>query len=172
MTLLQLSAEYGRALVASLQKRGFAVFTLTPTTASGASASAISGPFTDGSHFRVEGMRAYLIGARIKTPAADGSGSVTLTISTSGLYSDIQNGQVLSFAMIPLSRQFKYRMEGGSNGNTGTSVLIDAFIANKDHVDPTPFTQWTLTIKQPEQLDLSSLTDVKLQWQGRASFQA
>ena len=148
------------------------MFTLTPKTASGAGASAISGPFTGGSHFRVEGMRAYLIGARVKTPAADGSGSVTLTISTSGLYSDIQNGQVLSFAMAPLSRLFKYNMARGSNGDTGTSVLIDSFIANKDHVDPTPFSHWTLTIKQPEQLDLSSLTNVKLQWQGRAHFDA
>lgn len=167
-----MSPVISAAMVASFKKSGTATFTLSPTTSTGAGTLAISGPFTDGSRFRIQGMRVYLIGARVKTPAANGTGAVTLTISTSGLYADILRGSVANFNMLPLSRPFKYSMASGSDGDTGTSVLIDSIIPSRDYVDPTPFTQWVLTLKQPELLDLSNLRDVKFFWQGTAKFNA
>lgn len=159
------------ALVASFKKSGAATFTLSPTTRTGAGSLAISGPFTDGSRFRIQGMRVYLVGAKVKTPAANGTGAVTLTISTSGLYTDILRGSVLNFNMLPLSRPFKYNMTASSDGgDSGTTVVIDSIVPSRDYVDPTPFTQWTLTIRQPELLNLTGLRDVKFVWQGTARF--
>ena len=159
-------------MVASFKKSGTATFTLSPSTSTGAGTLAISGPFTDGSRFRIQGMRVYLVGAKVKTPTANGTGAVTLTISTSGLYADVLRGSVVNFNMLPLSRNFKYNMASGSNGDTGTSVVIDSIIPSQNYVEPTPFTQWTLSIKQPELLDLSGLRDVKFVWQGTAKFNA
>ena len=159
-------------MIASFKKSATATFTLSPSTTTGAGTLAISGPFTDGSRFRIQGMRVYLVGAKVKTPAANGTGAVTLTISTSGMYADILQGAVVIFNMLPLSRNFKYNLAAGSNGDTGTSVVIDSIIPSQNYVDPTPFTQWTLTIKQPELLDLSGLRDVKFVWQGTARFNA
>lgn len=159
-------------MVASFKQSGTAKFTLSPTTSTGAGAFAISGPFTDGSRFRIQGMRVYLIGARVKTPTANGSGAITLMISTSGLYADILRGSVSNFNMLPLSRPFKYNVAAGSDGDTDASVLIDSIIPSRDYVDPTPFAQWTITIKQPELLDLSNLSNVKFVWRGTAKFNA
>jgi hypothetical protein len=78
--------------------------------------------------------------------------------------------KILSFSMTPSVRQFKYNMPKGSNGDSATSVIIDSFIPSKEYVDPTPFTQWTIAVKQPELYDLSGVTDVKLHWQGAARF--
>lgn len=169
----QLGLSYGPQFIQSLKSVGKATFTLTPDIpgSSDMLALKISGPFTGGSHFRVFGLRAYLVGAKPKPTNTDGS--VTLTISTSGIYNDIQDSQVFTFTMLPLSRRFQYSpMQGTApSGQDGFGkILADSIIQSHDYVDPTPFAQWTIMLKNVDQVDLSGLTDITLIWQGNAIF--
>jgi hypothetical protein len=34
------------------------------------------------------------------------------------------------------------------------------------HIVVTPFTEWTITLNNPEEIDLSNLTSVELKWEG------
>lgn len=121
----------------------------------------ISGPFTGGTRFRVFGLRAYLIGAK----SLIGSDEIGMTIATSGLYYDVNKDGIWTFQMSPSNRTFRYSTDTLPDGR----VIIDSIVANQDHVDPTPFTAWTVSV-DPNEVDLAGLTDVKLVWQGNAYF--
>lgn len=110
-------------------------------------------------------MEATLLGIKPKPDAS--RQSVAIEITTSGIYSDIQSGKVYHFTSRPLQKRFEYFMT--PSGEKG-EVLVRANYPTTNHSEPTPFTQWTIKIKEPEHLDLDSLTGVELRWAGTARY--
>lgn len=144
-----------------------ASFTLAPITYSKDNQSFAS-KFVDGSHFRLEGLEAVLRGV-VPQPDAiqDGVVQVDLQISTSGVYADVQDGEVFHFTSQPRIVRFSYNLtESGEKGDT----LIHASFATEKHAEFTPFTRWAIKLLHPELLDLSGLTGVDLFWKGHAQF--
>ncbi|WEW55974.1 hypothetical protein PRK78_001409 [Emydomyces testavorans] len=146
-----------------------ASFTLVPSNPKiGSYKQDLSGPFIEGSHFRVHGLEVELVGARPRpTYLKRGTATVRIAISTSGIYSDIQDGQVFHFTSLPLQRIYAYEItEAGEKDD----VVVHSTFPSTNHAEPPAFTQWTIRLKQPERLDLSGLTDVRLRWTGAANF--
>ncbi|KAI1075144.1 hypothetical protein F5B20DRAFT_595299 [Whalleya microplaca] len=122
-----------------------------------------------GSHFRLDGLDVVLRGA-VPTPDAiqDEKATVDIQISTSGVYADIEDGDIFHFTSLPRSVRFLYDItESGDQGDT----QIYGSWPSADHAKPTPLTQWTIKLRHPERLDLSGLTGVDLLWTGNARFE-
>ena len=150
-----------------------AVHATDPTTQSNATETTlppITDPFTGASHVRLFGMRVFLIGV-VPSQAALLNKKVfvvNLRIRTTGIYNDIDgNENVLTFSTQPMSRRFQYKIDKSGRINR-EAYDIDSVVENKDHVNPTPFAQWSVQIMNPDDLDLSGLTDVEFQWPGKA----
>ncbi|KAI9370331.1 hypothetical protein BJX61DRAFT_549033 [Aspergillus egyptiacus] len=156
-----LPSNYLPDMVQSLRNGQPATFTLLPNTSQ---AKDLGGPFKDGYHFRIDGMEVTLKGVK---PKNQDNRVVSVKISTSGTYADIQDGQVYNFTSLPLERTFQYQID--AQGNKG-DVEIRAIYESKDYAMPTPFTQWTVQLKHPESLDLSGLEEVLIEWKGKARF--
>lgn len=155
--------------IASLITSGVASFTLMPVALGAPDSSSNPGPFTRGSNFRVEGMRAFLVGAKVKNDQDE----VRLEIATAGLYADRDTqGVAHYFQSMPMSRTFCYRsVDSSAAVFPDSSIAIDSFIAGKSHVDFTPFTNWKIKVMEPGNLDLDGLEDVVIVWRGTAQFQ-
>lgn len=104
--------------------------------------------------------------------------SVELMIKTSGSYQDRFEGLPFQFVAQPLKRGFKYEVtahpQGGadwtfSSGLSG-KVEVDGSLdqlVNYAYFQPTPFTQWTVTLAAgPANLDLSGLTRITMEFAG------
>ena len=181
---LKLPLNYAAVVVESL-KNGHhhqANFTLDPlgqassdnkkgnnSENAGNDVSNVAGPFIDGSHFRVEGLDVVLHGAIPKPESLKHKKTVevTIIITTSGVYADIKDGKVFHFTILPLERHFVYEMK--ANGKK-KKVVTQSTFPSTTHADPTPFTRWTIRIKNAEDLDLSGLTDIGLKWTGSKDF--
>ncbi|TGO07854.1 hypothetical protein BTUL_0242g00190 [Botrytis tulipae] len=169
----ELPLDYHNSVVTSLQSSTNSVtITLSPNIANSNPNThdlpPITGPFTDGSRFRVFGMRALLLGARPKSFGTNNKALVRLKISTSGVYADVQDGKVYGFTIKPLSRPFEYLMS--PDGTVDITPIKDSIIRSQDYVDPTAFAQWTVKIVNPQDFDLTGLTGLKLYWEGSAHF--
>ncbi|KAF7899254.1 uncharacterized protein EAF01_008467 [Botrytis porri] len=169
----ELPLDYHNSVVTSLQSSTNSVtITLSPNIANSNPNAhdlpPITGPFTDGSRFRVFGMRAFLLGARPKSFGTNNKALVRLRISTSGVYADVQDGKVYGFIIKPLSRPFEYLM--APDGTVDIPPIKDSIIRSQDYVDPTAFAQWTVKIVNPQDFDLTGLTGLKLYWEGSAHF--
>ncbi len=70
--------------------------------------------------------------------------------------------------MSPLDRLFGYLV--ASDGTEDSTPVMDSIIKSQDYVDPTAFAQWTVTIRNPENIDLTGLTGLRLHWEGNARF--
>lgn len=165
---LYLHLDYPQSIIAGLQgKSHTASFTLIPETDPAGSAATAS-VFIDGSHFRLDGLETVLQGV-VPRPEAlkNGVTQVDIQISTSGVYSDTQDGKVFHFTSLPRSVRFSYDID--ANGVQG-DTHIHAIFPTEDHAEPTPFAQWTIKLLHPERLDLSGLTGVMLQWKGHARY--
>ncbi|KAL3469728.1 hypothetical protein BJX99DRAFT_65730 [Aspergillus californicus] len=161
-----LPLDYGETLLTTLKDPSTShsgTFTLTPGVT-----SALAGPFNEGSHFRLDGLEVVLEGI-IPEPSAlkDGVAAVELKISTSGLYADIQGTKVYNFASQPNHKTFKYNITA-TGAQAG--VLVHATYPSTDHAEPTPFTEWTISIAHADTLDLSGLTGLQLTYTGSANF--
>lgn len=145
-----------------------ASFTLAPTLDPKAQDSFAS-VFNDGSHFRLEGLETFLQGVVPRPDALkNGVGRVDIDISTSGVYADIQGNKIFHFTSLP--RQVRLSYEIAKDG-TVLDTLVQAIFPTQEHAEPTPFTQWTIKLRNPEELDLSGLTGVELHWKGNARFE-
>ncbi|KAI1349749.1 hypothetical protein F5Y01DRAFT_326928 [Xylaria sp. FL0043] len=163
-----LPANYGQMMIEGLcGDTHSARFTLVPRDAL-SRAPNFASVFTEGSHFRLDGLDVVLHGA-VPAPDAmqDGKVAVDMQISTSGVYADIQDGDVYHFTSLPRSVRFSYDLTG--SGELGDTHIYATW-PSVDHAKPTPFTQWTITLRHPERLDLSGLTGVDLIWTGNARF--
>ncbi|KAI5892077.1 uncharacterized protein SCHCODRAFT_02625241 [Schizophyllum commune H4-8] len=161
-------------VLASLQKDHAATFALAPDIGTKSTSSPyISGPFTGGSGFRVFGMRAYVNGVVPKPEALlkkTNTALIWVKIRTSGVYQDIrEDGQVFGFTSMVQERQFKYRIDAqGTPLPDEDGIEVDSIIASGDHMDPPPFTQWSVAVQEPEKLDWTALSGLTLEWKGEA----
>lgn len=141
-------------------------------TVKASSVPTIMGPFKGAYHVRLFGLRVFLIGV-VPSQAALSSRRalfVSLQIRTSGIYNDVdEKGNVLTFSTTPMSRKFQYRID--KDGNIDKDYEVDSVVKNHDHINPTPFAQWSVQINNPEDLDLSGLKDVEFHWPGEAYSQ-
>ena len=117
-------------------------------------------------------MRVYVNGVVPKPEALskDGTALIWVKILTSGAYQDIRDdGQVFGFTSMVQERQFKYRVDKqGIALPDEEGIEVDSIIPMGDHMDPPPFTQWSLAVQEPEQLDWSALSGLPLEWKGEA----
>ena len=129
----------------------------------------MAGPFIEGSHFRLDGLEVTLLGVKPNPEALhDKVAEVELSISTSGLYADIQyTGEIFHFTSQPSHKIFKYKID--ENGEEA-GVTVHATYPSTNHAEPTAFTQWTIQIKHPEKLDLTSLKGIRMAFSGKANF--
>lgn len=122
--------------------------------------------FVHGSHFRLDGLETFLNGV-VPRPEAihNGVTQVDIDISTSGIYADIQDGKIFHFTSLARKVLLSYDIkESGERGETS----VHAIFPTKEHAEPTPFTQWTIKLRNPEKLDLTGLNEVDLRWSGHA----
>lgn len=88
---------------------------------------------------------------------------VDLQISTLDLYQDLQDDQIFSFTSLRQVRNFSYELL--ASGETG-KIYDHAVFPTVNHAEPTPFTQWTIKLLNPENVHLSGLETVDLYWAG------
>ncbi|KAI0453830.1 hypothetical protein F5B21DRAFT_525467 [Xylaria acuta] len=164
----QLPSNYHQVLLDGLKSSDHtASFTLAPKTPSDENPSFAS-LFVDGSHYRLDGMAATLRGAKAEPAQVEGGVViVVLQISTSGVYSDINDGKIFSFTSLPQVKRSSYDLkESGEIGDTRDHTIYET----SQHAEPTPFTQWTIKLLYPERVDLDGLTVVDFQWTGHVRF--
>ncbi|KAI1205187.1 uncharacterized protein F4807DRAFT_471206 [Annulohypoxylon truncatum] len=144
-----------------------ASFTLSPELDADGNRS-FAAEFTKGFHYRLEGMEPTLRGALPQPESLeDGKVVVDLQISTSGLYQDVQDDQIFSFASLRQVRNFSYELL--ASGESG-EIWDHAVFPTVNHAEPTPFTQWTIKLINPDDVDLSGLEAVNLYWPQEASW--
>lgn len=119
------------------------------------------GPFAGLFHVRLKGLRVWFHGVKSKATAGAET-IVKVQIETNGLYGDFSESSFFMFATTPLRRIFWYQLENSGPGK----VLVDSVIPDGFHNPPTPFTQWTVTLMNPIDLDLSGLTSITFEWVG------
>ncbi|KAE8371743.1 hypothetical protein BDV26DRAFT_275485 [Aspergillus bertholletiae] len=163
-----LPSNFGPLIISGLQSEDHrASFTLAPST-DPANNPGFASIFTDGSHFRAAGLQAFLQGARPRPENVhNGVYRVNLNLSTSGLYSDIQDGKVFNFTRGPQAARVSYDINAG--GEIG-EIHVDGSFGDEVHAYPTVFTQWTIQLLNGKELDLSRLTSVDLAWRVYARF--
>ncbi|KAK6825860.1 hypothetical protein PG987_013354 [Apiospora arundinis] len=87
--------------------------------------------FVDGSHWRLDGLEATLRGA---VPRSAAAAVVDIKISTSGLYGDVQDGNIFNFTGKPESKLFSYEYgrvwQKGQRSRSGGLPAGDAFRAH------------------------------------------
>ncbi|KAK1237728.1 hypothetical protein MKX07_003564 [Trichoderma sp. CBMAI-0711] len=156
--------NFGQLLVQGLKSEAHVgSFTLTPD-------KALAGSFYEGNHYRLSGLDPTLRGALPNPDAAkgeDGMVIVHLQITTSGIYQDIQQGEIFRFASLPQTRRCSYELKAnGERGQTRDNPIFET----KYHAEPTPFTQWKIKLLNPEDVDLSRLVSVDLLWKGHVRY--
>jgi len=118
-------------------------------------------PFNDFFMVRLKGVRVWLVGAKSRNTKA----VVKLRLQTNGLYKDFdENSRPFTFSTEPLDRKFYYELVGLSQG----IILYDSVFTEDEYISPTPFTEWTISLLNPQDVDLSDLTSIKIQWEGHA----
>lgn len=152
--MLSLPSPFDIDFIKTLREKHSASFTHQPDDTK---------PFDRGDHFRIIGLQVFLVGAIPKKPPAqkgNPAAQFQLAISTSGVSADRQGDQIFEFCGPPLKNQpFECSVEDGEN-----VIIRDSMYRKTDYASPTPYTQWTITIMNPDQIDLSGLTDVQLKW--------
>ena len=117
-------------------------------------------------------MRVYVNGVVPKPEALskDGTALIWVTIRTSGAYQDIRaDAQVFGFTSMVQERQFKYRVDASGQAiPEPDGIEVDSIIPMGNHMDPPPFTQWSIVLNQPDLMDLTGLVGLKLEWKGEA----
>lgn len=128
---------------------------------------------------RLTAVRAWLDGAQPR-----GRQKVSVTIRTSGGYRDQFGDTGYQFSSSPLKRIFEYHVEAPAGHQPNPSwqfadgtlgyIELDGDVDNEvkyAYFQPTPFTEWTVTINPSPRnagLDLTQLSKVTLQFEGSA----
>lgn len=122
-------------------------------------------PFSRGSHYRLDGLEIRLLNVKPRPEAVHhGTAVVSFKIETSGSYSDIQDNDVFYFVSTAQHKRYSYEIDpDGKFIRNRDSAIFDP----TDHAEPPPFTQWTVTLENPENVDLSTLEQIKLRWNGK-----
>jgi hypothetical protein len=129
---------------------------------------------------RVSTVRVWLEGAEMAY-----NKTISILISTSGSYRDRLNGTNYQFTARPLTRGFEYHLGPATGGKPNPAwqfddgefgyIEMDGSVAAEvsyAYFEPTPFTDWTITIRPADNpgLDLSKVTKITMQFQGSAIY--
>jgi hypothetical protein len=151
------------ALIAELAKTGTVKWALTLD----------SPAFAGFDRSRLTLVRAWLEGAKPQGGGAD----VLLTLSTSGNYLDRLGGTTFQFTSDPLARTFEYsvspedqggaawKFDDGTYGYVEVDGAVDREVSYA-YFEPTPFSEWQLTVSQSSPVDVSAVTKVTLIFAG------
>ncbi|KAF5859665.1 hypothetical protein ETB97_002576 [Aspergillus alliaceus] len=166
----ELASNYPQLIIDGLKdssQGNKATFTMvaTPQASSTASENNYAYPFVGGSHYRLDGLEILLLDVKPRPEAVhDGRAVVSLKIETSGSYSDIQHEQVFYFVGTTQQKRYSYEIDAdGTFLRTRDSAIFEP----TNHAEPPPFTQWTITLETPENVDLSTLDKIQLHWNGK-----
>ncbi|KAB8260354.1 hypothetical protein BDV32DRAFT_158790 [Aspergillus pseudonomiae] len=164
----ELPANYGDLMIQGLQGESHsASFTLVPSIDT-ADKNSFASVFNNGSHFRLEGLEIFLQGVVPRSEAINnGVAQVDIDIMTSGIYANIQGSKIYHFT--GPARQVRFSYEITESGEIGDTVVCARF-PTEEHAVPTPFSQWTVKLQNPDDLDLTNLSGVELHWRGKAKF--
>jgi hypothetical protein len=111
--------------------------------------------------------RVRLSAIRVWLEGVDGSqdAAVTVDIASSAQFEDRRAGIVQRFTSVPVRRSFRY---AGAVRNAD-AIQLDGLVEDRErfrYFQPTPFSQWELSV--PQDVDLSRLTGIMLEFQGSA----
>jgi hypothetical protein len=109
---------------------------------------------------RLGAMRVWLEGVDGKQGAP-----VTVDIASSAQFEDRRDGAAQRFASVPVRRSFRYAGLVGDDD----AIQLDGVVEDRErfrYFQPTPFSQWSLSV--PQDVDLSNLTGILLEFQGSA----
>ncbi|WDE05946.1 hypothetical protein SG34_003170 [Thalassomonas viridans] len=110
---------------------------------------------------RLDTVRVILQGEELPTDV-----DYFIDINNNGEYQDRWMGNQYTFNANPLYRLFGYRL-----GNDEVSIITDASIADKfefAYFEPTPFSTWSLALRNPGSVDLSKVESIRLEFSGNA----
>ncbi|KAB8231123.1 uncharacterized protein BDW43DRAFT_313448 [Aspergillus alliaceus] len=132
----KLPSNYGQQLIDGLRSESHrASFTLTADDPNGH--QGFASIFTDGSRFRLNGLKTFLSGAFPNPEAVVGGVvQVDIQILTSGIYADIKDVTIWQFASVPRSVLLSYDLD--TKGNRGTTH-VHATFPTKEHAELTLF---------------------------------
>lgn len=144
-----------------------AAFTLVATATSQAASKAGEGnfayPFAGGTHYRLDGLEILLKGVKPRPEAVrDGRAFISFKIETSGSYCDIRCDNEIFYFVSPVHEK-RYSYEIDAHGNF-LRTWDAAIFESKNHAEPTPFTQWTITLETPQSVDLNTIDKLELHW--------
>lgn len=129
----------------------------------------LASKFNRGSHYRLSGLDPTLRGVLPNPDKLDDDGKVDvqLQITTSGIYSDINDNKIFHFQCLPQVRRCTYALDRqGVRGRTSDNPTFDT----TDHAEPTPFTQWVIKVMNPDDLILDGLEGIDLKFSGHVRF--
>lgn len=113
---------------------------------------------------RLRAVRVYLEGDRLPE-----NSSYYFNIQSNGEYKDRLDGLTFDFNASPVNRLFAYEVR-----SAGIDIITDGSIANNfsfAYFEPTPFTTWSISIKDFDKLDLSSLEGISIEFEGSGIYQ-
>ncbi|KAF8346348.1 hypothetical protein F5887DRAFT_1073532 [Amanita rubescens] len=120
------------------------------------------GPFKDLRHTHLSSLEVWLDGAR---PILTEVGSVILQVETSGIYQNVNvDGEWLTFKTQPLTNAFFVYPVRLQDCPAGPPEMPLEF--GEPCIQPTPFTRWTITLVNPDYVDLSSLSAIRFRCRG------
>ena len=115
---------------------------------------------------RLDTVRVVLQGKELPTGT-----NYFIDINSNGEYQDRWQGNQYTFNANPLYRLFGYQLDKGEVADTRFSIITDGSIADKfefAYFEPTPFSTWSLTLREPQTVDLSKVESIRLEFSGNA----
>ncbi|WP_281560794.1 hypothetical protein [Thalassomonas sp. RHCl1] len=115
---------------------------------------------------RLDTVRVVLQGKELPTGT-----NYFIDINSNGEYQDRWQGNKYTFNANPLYRLFGYQLTNGEVADTQFSIITDGSIADKfefAYFEPTPFSTWSLALREPTTVDLSKVESIRLEFSGNA----
>ncbi len=94
-----------------------------------------------------------------------------IDIRSNGEYQDRWQGNEYTFNANSLYRLFGYQLDNGDVNDTQFSIITDGAVADKfefAYFEPTPFSTWSLELRNAENFDLSKVESIRLEFTGNA----
>ncbi|WP_299006271.1 hypothetical protein [uncultured Shewanella sp.] len=94
-----------------------------------------------------------------------------IDIESNGEYQDRWQGTEYTFNANPLYRLFGYELQAGDSNNVQYSLITDGKIADQfafAYFEPTPFSTWSFSLREPSHIDLNLVESIRLEFMGNA----
>ena len=115
---------------------------------------------------RLDTVRVILQGSELPV-----STNYFVDIKSNGEYQDRWQGNEYTFNANPLYRLFGYELDNGEVTDTQFSIITDGSIADKfefAYFEPTPFSTWSLELRNAQNIDLSKVESIRVEFAGNA----